>query len=55
MSNIIQVTPVQSHIWRELAYKHKDDQTKLNEVKTIFKMLVQLDEPLAKFQQLFNY
>ena len=55
MSNIIELTTTQRHIWTELAYKHKDDQTKLDEIKTIFKMLVQLDEPLAKFQQLFNY
>jgi hypothetical protein len=54
MSNIIQVTPTQSHVWTELAYKHRNDQAKLDQLKPLFKQLIQTNAPHDQLLKLFT-
>ena len=55
MNNQILVTPQQRLIWQELTYKHRNDQDKLNELKPLFRELVEIDAPLEQLSKLLNF
>ena len=55
MSNIVEVTLTQQLVWTELAYENRNNQSKLDQLKPLFKNLVETDAPHEQFLQLFNY
>jgi hypothetical protein len=55
MNNQILVTPQQRLIWQELTYRHRDDQDKLNELKPLFRELVEIDAPLEQLAKLLDF
>jgi hypothetical protein len=55
MNNQILVTPQQRLIWQELTYKHRNDQDKLNELKPLFRELVEIDAPHEQLVKLLNF
>ena len=54
MSNIIELTTTQRHIWTELAYENRNNQSKLDQLKPLFKNLVETNAPHDQFIKLFT-
>jgi len=54
MSNIVEVTLTQQLVWTELAYENRNNQSKLDQLKPLFKNLVETNAPHDQFIKLFT-